>query len=135
MDNKISALCEELQAAREAKQALQAQLEEIEETIAQLKEDLSSVMMEQGLEQCATGGYSYIIRKSYRVERTCESADLVRLFRMNHHSDYITEYVNPNSLRSFVAEELSSHDELPSWLLGSVLVHETSKLSIRKQKG
>ena len=134
MDNTIAALCENLQAARETKKTLQTQLKEIEETIAQLKTDVASAMIEQGFEQCVTGGYVYTVKQSYQVEKQCDSKALVALFRMNHHADCITEYVNPSSLRSFVAEELATHDELPSWLLGSVLVEETNKLSIKKYR-
>ena len=56
MDNTIAALCENLQAARETKKTLQTQLKEIEETIAQLKTDVASAMIEPGFEQWVTGG-------------------------------------------------------------------------------
>ena len=135
MENRITALCEELQAAREAKKNLQTQLKEIEETIAQLKNDVSSAMIEQGLEQCMTGGYVYTVKQTYQVEKQCDSSELVRLFKLHHHSDLITEYVHPQNLKSFVAAELEINDELPSWLLGSVVVQEASLLSITKGKG
>ena len=132
MDNSIAALCAELNAARETKKALQEQMKEIEETIAQLKDDVICAMRENGLQQCVTDGYAYTVNSSYSIEKQCDSKELVRLFKLNHHSDLVTEYVNPHSLRSFVAQELEANDELPSWLLGSVIVKETSKLSIRK---
>ncbi len=134
MENRIADFCAELQAAREAKKNLQEQLKEIEETISQLKKDVSSAMMEQGLEQCVTGGYVYTVKQSYQVEKQCDSSELVRLFKLNHHSDLITEFVHPQNLKSFVAAELEINDELPSWLLGSVVVQETSLLSITKGK-
>ena len=132
----IAALCENLKAARETKKILQAQLKEIEDTISQLKNDVASELTAQGLEECVTGGYSYSVSKSYRVSvaESCGSKDLVNLFRSNHQGDLITEYVHPSRLKSFVTKELKTNEELPSWLSGSVLVEETSQLSIRKSK-
>lgn len=135
MGNNIATLCEELQAAREAKKNLKAQMEELDGLIAQLKDDVALALTEQGLEQCVTGGYVYTVKQSYQVEKQCDSSELVRLFKLNHHSDMITEYVHPQNLKSFVAAELEINDELPSWLLGSVIVKESNLLSITKEKG
>ena len=133
MDNQIALLCEELKAAREIKSGLQSQLKEIENKIAQLKESIISSMNDSGLEQCSTGGYSYTVKPFYSVQKLCEPRELVRLFRNNHHSDKITEYVTTASLNSFVADELEANDRLPPWLLGSVLVTESYRLSIRRR--
>ena len=66
MENNIATLCEELQAAREAKKNLQAQMEELDELISQLKDDVALALTEQGLDQCVTGGYSYTVHKSFK---------------------------------------------------------------------
>ena len=134
MENNIAALCDQLQAAREAKKNLKAQMEELDGLISQLKDDVAMALTEQGLEQCVTGGYVYTVKQSYHVEKQCDSSELVRLFKLNHHSDMITEYVHPQNLKSFVAAELEINDELPSWLSGSVVVKESSLLSITKGK-
>ncbi|MCR5575783.1 MAG: hypothetical protein K6F56_02115 [Oscillospiraceae bacterium] len=131
-EDAIATLCEELKAAREAKRALRQQMEAIEETIAQLQNDVISAMKENDLQQCVTGGYAYTVKQTYRVEKQCDSKELVHLFRLNDHSDLVTEYVNEQKLSSFVAKELEANDELPPWLLGSVIVKATQKLSIRK---
>lgn len=133
MENNIAILCEELKAAREAKANLQSQMKEIESMITQLKDDIISAMKENGLEKCETGGYTYTVNNSYSIEKQCDPKELVRLFRLNHHSELITEYVNPHSLRTFVTEELETNDQLPSWLLGSVIVKEINRLSIQKR--
>ena len=39
---------------------------------------------------------------------------------------------SPSKLQSFVKNELQSHDELPAWLQGALLVEETNKLNIKK---
>lgn len=132
MDDTISTLCEELHEAREAKRLLLAQVKEIEAAISQLKEDVTLAMMNQGLQQCETGGYLYTLKQRYRVERQCDGKEFVRLFRENERSDLITEYVNASKLQSFVKNELQSHDELPAWLQGALLVEETNKLNIKK---
>ncbi len=134
MEEKLSALCEELCEAREARRELLGQLKMIEEMVSQLKNDVIHAMQELELEECVTGGYQYTVQTAYNIEKTCNNEEFVQLFRSNQRSDLITEYVNPRSLHTFVTEELQMHDELPKWILGSVLVKETNKLSIRKKK-
>ena len=133
MKSNIATLCEELKAVRETRSTIQAQLKEIDATIAQLKNDIISAMNDSELEECVTGGYRYTVNTSYIIEKQCDSKEFVQLCRKNQRNDLITEYVNPFSLRSFVASELETNDELPSWLLGSVRVKETQKLSIQKK--
>ena len=111
-----------LKALRDRKEALEAELKQVNVDIDDADWHLSNLMAEsetQNFTNAAPG------RKD----------ELFAALRAEGYGDMITETVNANSLSSFVKEQIAENgDELPSWLHGLVNVFEKTTVGVRRAR-
>lgn len=135
-EQKIFDLAEQLKAAKEEKKALEAALEEMTESIADLDLKLSDAMAEAELVNFNRNGTTfYLTSRLYASPKSGQKDDLNRALKEHGYGALVVESVNSQTLSSFCKEqiELSGEKEkLPDWLDAVVSTFDKVTVGVRK---
>ena len=117
-------LADELKALRDRKDALEAELKQVNMDIDNVDWHLSTLMAETETQNFTRAGTMFCLTTKTRASATEGMKDeLFAALRSEGFGDLIYETVNANSLSAFVKEQITeSGDALPDWLDGLVNV-------------
>ena len=115
-----------LKALRDRKEALEAELKQVNMDIDNADWHLSNLMAESETQNFTRAGTMFCLTTKTRANAAPGRKDeLFDALRAEGYGDMITETVNANSLSSFVKEQIAENgDELPGWLRGLVNLHK-----------
>ena len=127
-------LADELKALRDRKDALEAELKQVNMDIDNVDWHLSSLMAETETQNFTRAGTMFCLTTKTRASaREGMKDELFAALRSEGFGDLIYETVNANSLSAFVKEQITeSGDTLPDWLDGLVNVFEKTTVGVRK---
>ena len=130
-------LADELKALRDRKDALEAELKQVNMDIDNVDWHLSTLMAETETQNFTRAGTMFCLTTKTRASATEGMKDeLFAALRSEGFGDLIYETVNANSLSAFVKEQIAeSGDTLPGWLDGLVNVFEKTTVGVRKAGG
>ena len=133
-ENKLFELADQLKALRERKDALEAELKQVNMEIDNVDWHLSNIMAETETQNFTRAGTMFCLTTKTRASaRAGQKDELFAALRDEGYGDMITETVNANSLSSFVKEQIAeTGDALPDWLDGLVSVFEKTTVGVRK---
>ena len=125
-----------LKALRDRKEALEAELRQVNMDIDNADWHLSNLMAESETQNFTRAGTMFCLTTKTRANAAPGRKDeLFDALRAEGYGDMITETVNANSLSSFVKEQIAENgDELPGWLRGLVNVFEKTTVGVRKAR-
>lgn len=127
-------LADELKALRDRKDALEAELKQVNMDIDNVDWHLSTLMAETETQNFTRAGTMFCLTTKTRASATEGMKDeLFAALRSEGFGDLIYETVNANSLLAFVKEQIMENsDALPDWLDGLVNVFEKTTVGVRK---
>ncbi len=127
-------LADELKALRDQKDALEAELKQVNMDIDNVDWHLSTLMAETETQNFTRAGTMFCLTTKTRASaREGMKDDLFAALRTEGFGDLIYETVNANSLSAFVKEQIAENsDALPDWLDGLVNVFEKTTVGVRK---
>ena len=127
-------LADELKALRDRKDALEAELKQVNMDIDNVDWHLSTLMAETETQNFTRAGTMFCLTTKTRASaREGMKDDLFAALRTEGFGDLIYETVNANSLSAFVKEQITENgDALPDWLDGLVNVFEKTTVGVRK---
>ena len=127
-------LADELKALRDRKDALEAELKQVNMDIDNADWHLSTLMAETETQNFTRAGTMFCLTTKTRASaREGMKEELFAALRAEGFGDLIYETVNANSLSAFVKEQITeSGDSLPDWLDGLVNVFEKTTVGVRK---
>ena len=127
-------LADELKALRDRKDALEADLKQVNMDIDNVDWHLSALMAETETQNFTRAGTMFCLTNKTRASATeGRKDDLFAALRTEGFGDLIYETVNANSLSAFVKEQITENgDTLPTWLTGLVKVFEKTTVGVRK---
>jgi hypothetical protein len=133
-NNRLFELADELKALRNRKDALEAELKQVNMDIDNVDWHLSTLMMETETQNFTRAGTMFCLTTKTRASATEGMKDeLYGALRAEGFGDLIYETVNANSLSAFVKEQITENgDALPTWLDGLVNVFEKTTVGVRK---
>ena len=123
-----------LKALRDRKEALEAELRQVNMDIDNADWHLSNLMAESETQNFTRAGTMFCLTTKLRAGAAAGRKDeLFDALRSEGYGDLITETVNAKSLSSFVKEQITENDDtLPDWLHGLVNVFEKTTVGVRK---
>ena len=133
-EERLFELADELKALRDRKDALEAELKQVNMDIDNVDWHLSTLMVETETQNFTRAGTMFCLTTKTRAS-TKEGLkdDLFAALRTEGFGDLIYETVNANSLSAFVKEQITENgDALPDWLDGLVNVFEKTTVGVRK---
>ena len=127
-------LADELKALRDRKDALEAELKQVNMDIDNVDWHLSTLMAETETQNFTRAGTMFCLTTKTRASaREGMKDELFAALRSEGFGDLIYETVNANSLSAFVKEQIAeSGDVLPDWLDGLVNVFEKTTVGVRR---
>lgn len=133
-NNRLFELADELKALRDRKDALEAELKQVNMDIDDVDWHLSTLMTETETQNFTRAGTMFCLTTKTRASATEGMKDeLYGALRAEGFGDLIYETVNANSLSAFVKEQISENeDALPAWLDGLVNVFQKTTVGVRK---
>ena len=142
-NNRLFELADELKALRDRKDALEAELKQVNMDIDNVDWHLSTLMAETETQNFTRAGTMFCLTTKTRASAKEGMKDeLFSALRAEGFGDLIYETVNANSLSAFVkeqiaetAESLGGSDTLPTWLDGFVNVFQKTTVGVRKAGG
>ncbi len=134
MDNTLFKLADELQALREHKEALEADLAQANKDIYFADRKLSGRMADSETQNFTRAGVCfYLTDKSRYNAIPGQQEALLSAFKAQGFGELIKEQINANTLSSFVREQARENDDrIPSWLEGLVSKYENIVVGVRK---
>ena len=135
-NNRLFDLADELKALRDRKDALEAELKQVNMDIDNVDWHLSTLMAETETQNFTRAGTVFCLTTKTRASAKEGMKDeLFGALRSEGFSDLIYETVNANSLSAFVKEQIVENgDSLPEWLDGLVNVFEKTTVGVRKAR-
>ena len=135
-NNRLFELADELKALRDRKDALEAELKQVNMDIDNVDGHLSTLMAETETQNFTRAGTMFCLTTKTRASATEGMKDeLFGALRAEGFGDLIYETVNANSLSAFVKEQITENgDALPTWLNGLVNVFEKTTVGVRKKR-
>ena len=136
-NNRLFELADELKALRDRKDALEAELKQVNVDIDNVDWHLSTLMAETETQNFTRAGTMFCLTTKTRASATEGMKDeLYGALRAEGFGDLIYETVNANSLSAFVKEQIAENeDALPTWLDGLVNVFQKTTVGVRKAGG
>ena len=127
-------LADKLKALRDKKDALEAELKQVNMDIDNADWHLSTLMAETETQNFTRAGTMFCLTTKTRASaREGMKDELFTALRTEGFGDLVYETVNANSLSAFVKEQMSeNNDTLPDWLDGLVNVFEKTTVGVRK---
>ena len=134
MQERLFGLADRLKALRERKDALEAELKQVNSDIDDVDWHLSNLMAETETQNFTRAGTMFCLTTKTRASATeGMKDDLFAALRTEGFGDLIYETINANSLSAFVKEQIVENgDKLPEWLRGLVNVFEKTTVGVRK---
>ena len=131
---RIFELADELKALRDRKQALEAELKQLNADIDNVDWHLSNLMAETETQNFTRAGTMFCLTSTTRASAAPDRKDaLFDALRSEGFGSMVYETVNANSLSAFVKEQMAENgDALPEWLDGLVKVFEKTMVGVRK---
>ena len=119
-NNRLFELADELKALRDRKDALEAELKQVNMDIDNVDWHLSNLMGETETQNFTRAGTMFFLSTKTRASAKAGQKDeLFGALRANGYGDLITETINANSLSSFVKEQIAENEDvLPGELPG-----------------
>ena len=129
-------LADELKALRDRRDALEAELKQVNMDIDNTDWHLSDLMADTETQNFTRAGTMFCLTTKTRASAMEGRKDeLYAALRDEGYGDLIYETVNANSLSAFVKEQIAECDDaLPEWLSGLVNVFEKTTVSVRKAR-
>jgi hypothetical protein len=133
-DNKLFILADKLMSLRGLKEELEEQAKDVGRQINSVDFALCEAMTESKTQKFTRAGLQFILTNKPKVSSTAENKDdLITALRARGFGELVTEVVNPQTLQSFVREQMTLNDEIvPNWLDGLVSVYERISCTVRK---
>ena len=127
-------LADRLKALRDQKDALEAELKQINMEIDNADWHLSNHMAETETQNFTRAGVMFCLTTKTRASALAGQKEaLYGALRANGFGDLVYETVNANSLSAFVKEQIEANDDaLPSWLNGLISVFDKTTVGVRK---
>ena len=123
-----------LKALRDRKEALEAELKQVNVDIDDADWHLSNLMAESETQNFTRAGTMFCLTtKTHASAVAGRKEELFSALRAGGFGDLVYETVNANSLSAFVKEQVAENgDMLPDWLDGLVNVFEKTTVGVRK---
>ena len=123
-----------LKALRDRKEALEAELKQVNVDIDDADWHLSNLMAESETQNFTRAGTMFALTTKTRASAMAGRKDeLYAALKENGYGDLVYETVNANSLSAFVKEQIAENqDTVPEWLSGLVHVYEQTSVSVRQ---
>ena len=131
---RLFELADELKALRDHKQALEAELKQVNADIDNTDWHLSNLMADTETQNFTRAGTMFCLTSTTRASAPPDRKDeLFNALRAEGFGSMVYETVNANSLSAFVKEQMAENgDTLPEWLDGLVKVFEKTTVGVRK---
>ena len=112
-NNRLFELADELKALRERKDALEAELKQVNMDIDNVDWHLSNLMGETETQNFTRAGTMFFLSTKTRASAKAGQKDeLFGALRANGYGDLITETINAGSLSSFVKEQIAENEDV-----------------------
>ena len=131
---KMSALADKLKSLRDPKDALEAELNQVNIDIANADWHLANHMAETETQNFTRAGVMFCLTTKTRASALAGQKEaLYGALRAQGYGDLVYETVNANSLSAFVKEQTEANDDtLPKWLSGLISVFDKTTVGVRK---
>ena len=135
-NNAILEIANLYRELRDKKDALNAELKELQEQIYQTEKVLSEEMINNEVQKFTLDGYTYYLSTRTKASPFAEfKKEVYQWLKDNGYGDLVYETVNANSFSAFVSKDLLAEvDELPKELQGKVNVYEQITIGMRKSR-
>ena len=135
-NNAILEIANLYRELRDKKDALNAELKELQEQIYQTEKVLSEEMINNEVQKFTLDGYTYYLNTRTKASPFAEfKKEVYQWLKDNGYGDLVYETVNANSFSAFVSKDLLAEvDELPKELQGKVNVYEQITIGMRKSR-
>ena len=112
-NNRLFELADELKALRDRKDALEAELKQVNMDIDNVDWHLSNLMGETETQNFTRAGTMFFLSTKTRASAKAGQKDeLFGALRANGYGDLITETINAGSLSSFVKEQIAENEDV-----------------------
>ena len=127
-------LADRLKALRDQKDALEAELKQINMDIDNADWQLANHMAETETQNFTRAGVMFCLTAKTRASALAGQKEaLYGALRAKGFGDLVYETVNANSLSAFVKEQIEANDDaLPEWLNGLISVFDKTTVGVRK---
>ena len=131
---KMFDLADKLKALRDQKDALEAELKQVNMDIDNADWYLANHMTETETQNFTRAGVIFCLTTKTRASALAGQKEaLYEALRSQGYGDLVYETVNANSLSAFVKEQIEANDDaLPSWLNGLISVFDKTTVGVRK---
>lgn len=131
---KMFELADKLKALRDQKDALEAELKQVNMDIDNADWYLANHMTETETQNFTRAGVIFCLTTKTRASALAGQKEaLYEALRSQGYGDLVYETVNANSLSAFVKEQIEANDDaLPSWLNGLISVFDKTTVGVRK---
>lgn len=135
-NNAILEIANLYRELRDKKDALNAELKELQEQIYQTEKVLSEEMINNEVQKFTLDGYTYYLNVRTKANPVAKfKQEVFQWLKANGYGDLVYETVNANSFSAFVAKDLLAEvDELPKELQGKVNIYEQISVGVRKSR-
>ena len=127
-------LADRLKALRDQKDALEAELKQVNMDIDNADWYLANHMAETETQNFTRAGVMFCLTTKTRASALAGQKEaLYGALRAQGYGDLVYETVNANSLSAFVKEQTEANDDtLPEWLNGLISVFDKTTVGVRK---
>ena len=127
-------LADKLKALRDQKDALEAELKQVNMDIDNADWHLANHMAETETQNFTRAGVMFCLTTKTRASALAGHKEaLYETLRAKGYGDLVYETVNANSLSAFVKEQIEANDDaLPEWLNGLISVFDKTTVGVRK---
>ncbi|MDD3401711.1 MAG: hypothetical protein PHT58_08850 [Eubacteriales bacterium] len=127
-------LADRLKALRDQKDALEAELKQVNMDIDNADWLLANNMAETETQNFTRAGIMFCLTTKIRASALAgQKESLYGVLRAQGYGALVYETVNANSLSAFVKEQIEANgDTLPEWLSGLISVFEKTTVGVRK---
>ena len=127
-------LADKLKALRDQKDALEAELKQVNMDIDNADWRLANHMAETETQNFTRAGTMFCLTTKTRASALAGQKEaLYGALRAQGYGDLVYETVNANSLSAFVKEQIEANDDtLPEWLDGLISVFDKTTVGVRK---
>lgn len=127
-------LADRLKALRDQKDALEAELKQVNMDIDNADKRLADLMADTETQNFTRAGVMFCLTTKTRVSALAGQKEaLYGALRVQGYGELVYETVNANSLSAFVKEQIEANgDTLPEWLDGLISVFEKTTVGVRK---
>ncbi len=135
-NNAILEIANLYRELRDKKDALNAELKELQEQIYQTEKVLSEEMINNEVQKFTLDGYTYYLNTRTKASPFAEfKQEVYQWLKDNGYGDLVYETVNANSFSAFVSKDLLAEtDELPKELQGKINIYEQITVGVRKSR-